>query len=78
MHFPRRCRRLAGIGGGGKAQGVKAQGREVFVYSGVARQKWRIAQKSLAIMRGSWDNRKGYQEIAQGGEWGAVDGRGVV
>ena len=29
-------------------------------------------------MRGSWDSRKGNQEIAQGGEWGAVDGRGVV
>ena len=42
-----------------KAQAGRAQGREVFVYSGVARQKWRIAQKDLAIMRGSWDIARG-------------------
>ena len=59
MHFPRCRRSLAGTGGGVKAQGGKAQGREVFVYSGVALQKWRIAQRSLAIMRGSWDIARG-------------------
>ena len=78
MHFPRCRRSLDGTGGGVKAQGGKAQGREVFVYSGVALQKWRIAQKEL----GNYARELGQPQRKSGNRagrgMGAVDGRGVV